>query len=406
MTTPVVDKTHIPSKTWRRHTDPPSLWIFAAISSVSLHLLIFWLMRSSNVYGLWFPQESQAVVPVELIEISSSAKSTTVSPKPKQSVSTSAPKTAPTTPKNQDADATIVKKQDVVSQAQTKPSIRKTVPQPKSTATTTPKPSFTPESTKSTASPTPRPQIPVGNLPWNRRQEIVLGKGKPLPNGIPSAPPTDNNQPNSTRNAPPSPRTTTPSTPSSENPKTSASDNSNLPTGNASQNQTESDNSNLPTGNASQNQTANTSPTPTGNTPQLPSQNNPNTSEQTGSVATITPLADAEVRQLSQDLPDVLATYQGSSTKELETTFIPGDAGLAPAQLIASLVIDRNGNFQQAVVIQIEPMRLESEKVSYQQAVNEMFRNEQFTAAYNRDGSKPELSNLFVRIVIGPVSSN
>lgn len=389
MTTPVAEKTHISSKAWRRHNDPPSLWVFVAVSSISLHLLVFWLMRSSNVFGLWFTQESQSVVPIELIEIAPSTKSTsepktsttTSAPKVKQSVSANIPTKSQTTPKNQDSDTTsILKKQEVVAQAPTKVAVKKTAPQPKPTATTQPQPRFTPESNKPTPIPTPTPKIPISNLPWNRRQEIVLGKGKPLPNSIPSAQPTDNNLPDSTGDEPKSPGRMTSSTPASENPNTSTDDKPNLPRENTPENPTDK-----------------ISPTP-----QVPSENNPSTAEQTGSIATITPLTDVEVRQFSQDLPDVLAQYQGSNTKELESTFIPGDAGIVPAQLIASLVIDRNGNFQQAVVIEIEPKRLQSEKMNYEQVINDMFKNEQFSAAYNKDGSKPELSNLFVRIIIGP----
>jgi hypothetical protein len=403
MTTPMAEKTHIPPKIWRRHSDPPILWFFVGISSVSLHLLIFWLLRSSNVFGLWLPQESQVVVPIELIEISPSTQSTskpksstaTAAPKPKitakQSVSKSLLKTEQIIPKNQDSSASLLKKQEVVvSQAKTKPSIRDTVSQPKPTPTPTPKPSFTPESTKSTPTPIPKPKIPLSNLPWNRRQEIVIGKGKPLPNGIPLEQPIDNNLPKSTRNKPTSPRETTSSTASSENPNTSARNNSTLPTENTPQN---------PTSNISP------TPTPTEKTPQ-PSQKNPSDSKQTGSIATITPLTDQEMRQLSRDLPDVLATYQGSNTKKLESTLMPGDGGLVPAKLIASLVIDHNGNFQQAVVIQIEPSNIESEKIIYQQAIQELFKNEQFTPASNLDGRKPELSNLFVRVIISPGSLN
>nr|MDZ8206391.1 hypothetical protein [Dendronalium sp. ChiSLP03b] len=79
MTTSVADKTPTSEKVWRRHTDPPSLWIGVAISSVALHLLAFWLMRS-YVFKLWFPQQSQAVVPIEFVEISPKAKS--VAPNP------------------------------------------------------------------------------------------------------------------------------------------------------------------------------------------------------------------------------------------------------------------------------------------------------------------------------------
>ncbi|MBH8577817.1 hypothetical protein I8752_33625 [Nostocaceae cyanobacterium CENA369] len=85
MTTSVADKTPIPEKVWRRHTDPPNLWIALGISSVALHLLAFWLMRS-YFFKLWFPQQSQAIVPIEVVEISPQAKSRPitkpVAPKP------------------------------------------------------------------------------------------------------------------------------------------------------------------------------------------------------------------------------------------------------------------------------------------------------------------------------------
>ena len=70
MTQSVTEQTPIPDKIWRRHTDPPSLWIGVVTGSVALHLLLFWLMRSSNAFSPWFPQQqSQAAVPIEVIEI-------------------------------------------------------------------------------------------------------------------------------------------------------------------------------------------------------------------------------------------------------------------------------------------------------------------------------------------------
>ncbi|BBD65079.1 hypothetical protein NIES4072_12570 [Nostoc commune NIES-4072] len=69
----VADKTPIPSKVWRRHTDPPALWISVIIGSVSLHLLAFWLMRSSQFSRLWH-QPNQATIPIEIVEISSEPK--------------------------------------------------------------------------------------------------------------------------------------------------------------------------------------------------------------------------------------------------------------------------------------------------------------------------------------------
>ncbi|MBE9205235.1 hypothetical protein IQ244_01545 [Nostoc sp. LEGE 06077] len=390
MTTPVADKTPIPPKIWRRHSDPPSLWIFVTVSSVSLHLLVFWLMRSSNVFGLWFPQQSQAIVPIELVEISPTAKSklpaTTVSPKPnissQQTVARTVPETAKNLPIKQDSGTSILNQQKVVSPKSTKPLVKKPVSQSKPKAQTTPKTSFTPGLTKSTPTPKLKPIVPIGNLPWNRRQRIVLGKGEPLPSSIPLEQPT-----NST-------------TKTDNNPRT--------PTGNLSPGSTDNPSNTPPqrNPNTSPNPTDKTSPIPTRNTPQTPTDKNTSTSEQAGSTVTIVPLTDLEMRQLSKDLPDVLAQYQGSGIKTLAANSLNGEIGLAPGQILASFVIDKNGNFQQAIVIEIEPSSLQSERNIYQQAINELFRNEKFTSAYNQDGSKPDLSNIFVRITIQPANSN
>ncbi|MBE9005898.1 hypothetical protein IQ259_12775 [Fortiea sp. LEGE XX443] len=391
MTTPVADKTPISVDVWRRRTDSPSLWIFAAISSVSLHLLVFWLMRSHNVFGLWFPQQSQDVVPIEFIELPSTTKSTAksilsttkISPKPnissQKSVSKPLPETAQTTPKNQDAGSSILnKKEVVVAQTNTKPLVKKTVQPPQPTPTTKPEPSFTPQFTKATPTPRPTPTVPIGNRPWNRRQEVVLGQGKPLPNIIPSEQPKNSQSQIGNPAGNPSPGSTgnTSSTSTQRNPNTPQ----------------------IPTDK--------TSPTPTRNTPEIPTEKNPSNSELAGSIVTIVPLADHEVRQLSKDLPDVLAKYQGSDTKKLTASSLNGEIGLAPAQLLASLVIDKNGNFQEAVVLEIEPLSLRGERSLYQQAIADIFRNDKFTPAQNQDGSKPDLSNLFVRITIRSVGLN
>ncbi|MFM6003906.1 MAG: hypothetical protein ACKPB7_11650, partial [Sphaerospermopsis kisseleviana] len=103
-------------------------------------------------------------------------------------------------------------------------------------------------------------------------------------------------------------------------------------------------------------------------------------------------------------LPDVLAEYKGSPNKELELNFLASDSGLKAANILASLIIDKNGNFQQAVIINLEPAALRSEKSIYEQALNEIFQQESFVGAYNQDGSKPELSNLYVRIRIEPIN--
>ena len=111
--------------------------------------------------------------------------------------------------------------------------------------------------------------------------------------------------------------------------------------------------------------------------------------------------------RLRQDaLPDVIALYRGSNTKQLDSSFLPGDSEVKPAQILASLVIDNKGNFQQALVIEIEPATSQSEKSTYERILNEVFKTENFLAAHNNDGTKPDLSNLYVWIKIQPANSN
>ncbi|MBY5280827.1 hypothetical protein [Anabaena sp. PCC 7938] len=367
MTPSVTDKSPISATGWRRHTDPPFLWIVLFISSVSLHLLIFWLLRSSNEFKPWIPQSSQAEIPVDLIDISPQVQSTTkpdstpttvtskFSSLPQQSVTASLPKIAPT-PNNPD-DGVINPDFNLSQQGESKntevnnqsvtptpnPTAQatpvETIPSPSPTASPTaqatpaetiPSPSPT---TQATPTATPAETIPLNDLPWNRRQEVKLGQGTLLPNDFPSDSPTP---------------------------------------------------------------TPEDSSTPRGG----------------GAIANVAPILKDEVNELREQqqlrvdaLPDVLAEYQGSRTKELEVSFLPGDSELKPANILASLVIDKNGNFEQAIVINIEPAILSSQKSIYEQALNDIFRQESFLAAYNLDGSKPDLSNLYVRIRIEPINS-
>ncbi|MEH2272541.1 MAG: hypothetical protein V7K68_29660 [Nostoc sp.] len=407
MTPSVADKTPIPAPVWRRHTDPPGLWIFVVVSSVSLHLLVFWLMRSSNAFSLWFPQQNQSAVPIELIHIAPKTKSIIkskstakiVSSKPLSSTQKSVParssQTARTTPRNQDfgainsADNLQQKRRTYASKSNNQPFRQQRVPTP--TPTLTPKPTPTPTPTpkpipKPTATPTPKPipkptatltpTVPVGNLPWKRRQEIELGKGTPLPTGIPSNRPVSEPE-----------NRTTPATPTRETPATSTRETPATPT-------------------------RETPATPTRETPAAPTRETPATPTGGASVAIVAPLLRDEVSNLIQSgrlrqdaLPDVIALYRGSNTKQLDSSFLVQNSGLEPAQLLASLIIDNNGNFQQAVVLEIQPSTLQSEKSRYEQVLSEVFKTENFLAAHNNDGTKPELSNLYVRIKIQPANS-
>ncbi|MEH2316777.1 hypothetical protein [Nostoc sp.] len=372
------------------------------MTSVSLHLLAFWLMRSSNAFSLWFPQQSQSAVPIELIDITPKTKSKltvkTVSPKPlsstQKSVAARSSQTGRTTPRNQDfgainsADNLQQKSRTYASQPNSKPFKQQRVPTP--TPTATPKPTAT-----------PTPTVPVGNLPWNRRQEIKLGKGTPLPTGIPSNPPVSEAE---NRKTPPTPTRQTSPTRTRETPPT--------PTKETSPTRTR-ETPPTPTKETSPTRTRETPPTPTRETSPTRTRETQPTPTEGASVAIVAPLVKDEVSNLIQAgrlrqdaLPDVIALYKGSNTKQLDSSFLVHNSGLEPAQLLASLIIDNNGNFQKAVVLEIEPARLQSEKSTYEQVLSEVFKTENFIAAHNNDGTKPGLSNLYVRIKIQPTNSN
>ncbi|MBD2528821.1 hypothetical protein H6G97_04270 [Nostoc flagelliforme FACHB-838] len=406
MTLSVADKTPIPAKVWRRHTDPPGLWISVVVGSVSLHLLAFWLMRSSNAFSLWFPQQNQSAVPIELIDIAPKTKpiiksestAKIVSSKPLSLTQKSAPER--TTPVNQDFGAinsvdNLQKKSRTYASQNNSQTFRQQVvstptpiPTPTPIATTTPTPTPTPILK-------PTPTVPVGNIPWKRRQEIRLGKGTPLPTGIPSNQPVSEPE---NRETPTTPTGETPATPTGETPATPNSETPTTPN---------SETPATPTGETPATPTRETSTTPTGETPATPTEETPATPTGGASVAIVDPLPRDEVIKLIQSkgfrqdaLPDVIALYRGSNTKQLDSSFLVQSSGLEPVQLLASLIIDNNGNFQQAVILEIQPATLQSEKRTYEQVVSEVFKTENFIPAHNNDGTKPELSNLYVRIKI------
>ncbi|WP_414549934.1 hypothetical protein [Anabaena sp. CCY 0017] len=424
MTSSVTDKTPIPANERRRHTDPPSLWIAIAISSVSLHLLVFWFMRSSNVFKPWFPEQNQTIVPIEFIEISPTAESPDksnleaeiVSPKSsisaQESASAPLPETsvAPITPSYQDtetinSDASLFRESESTIEA----SPPETPVLPEETVST-PVP---------TPVPTPTPTIPVGDLPWNRRQEVVLGQGQALPSDIPSISSelpklSEAEQAETARileeEALPTPTGETANTPEEEALPTPTGETANTP---------EEEALPTPTGATANTPEEEALPTPTGETANTPEEEalptptgaTANTPTETGVRVTFTPVNKTEVDQLILEgrirpdgLPDVLAVHKGNNTKNLELSYIPGDSAIEPVQLLASLVIDQNGNFQQAQVLEIEPARLQDKRSLYEQVVNNFFINDRFLPAQNNDGTRPELSNLFIRITIQPVN--
>ncbi|MBD2664473.1 hypothetical protein B6N60_00796 [Richelia sinica FACHB-800] len=362
MTTSVADKTSIPVASGRKHTDPPFLWFVVTLSSISLHLLVFWWLNSSSTgTEFWFPQSNQsAEIPVDFVEIAPSTKPVE---KPPSQVAQVIPKTT-----EQESSVSAVVKQPKPTPSNRQTEIIKSEqqrPQPQVTRNQVqrqrqPFKSQVTPAPQSTLTPQPQPSIvtpPTGELPWGRRQEIKLGRGTQLPNDIPgeSPAPTQEETPTAT------------------------------PT---------------PTGEVSPPPLAEATPEPT------------QTATYGGAIATVSSILKNEVTQLikqrillDEALPDVLPQYQGSSNKQIDPSFLPSGGGLEPANILASLIIDQNGNFQQSVVLDITPAKLRTEKSIYEQALNEVFKQEKFIAAYNNNGSQPVLSNLYVRIKIQPINS-
>ncbi|WP_339385948.1 hypothetical protein [Calothrix rhizosoleniae] len=98
--------------------------------------------------------------------------------------------------------------------------------------------------------------------------------------------------------------------------------------------------------------------------------------------------------------PDVMAKYTGNQANTINISIRDKYPGLKAAKLLVSLVIDKNGKFEQASVLSIEPQKLAMNKTQYQNFLDEHFRNQKFIPAVNNNGTKPEVSNLILRIAI------
>ena len=345
----VIDNYSNKSENFRRHTDPAWLWIVVSTASVCLHLLVFWLIRSTDEFPAWFPQSDQSSVPIDFLEISSEQKSiikpTSTTPKVKQQSSFSlSPKSLPITHSNQDHSEINPSDNLPQQHKNQKPEVLKPeVIKPEVIKPEVTKPVIRQQSYPTNATPETTPIIPERELPWNRRQEVILGKETVLPSDIPADSPSPAVEPPLNSNSEPSP-----------------------------------------------------------------------TVNQGGAIATIAPVLKEEVNELIQQgeiradgLPDVLAEYKGSTEKELELSSLPGDEIIKSANILISLIIDSNGYFQQAEIITIEPEVLSGEISIYEQAINQIFAQERFLAGYNQDGSKPDLSNLYIRLQlkIEPINS-
>jgi hypothetical protein len=427
MTTSVADKSPISAKARRRHQDPPGLWIIVAIASVSIHVVAFWLMRSPlDGFRPWFPQQKQTIVPIELVEISPQESTT----QPQAPAAKTTPETAPTSTRendqgiNFDSSVQADNKTDAPqpnTQIFTLPTPEPTqptpTPQPENTSTPTPTP--TPEPTQPTPTPqpentsTPTPTIPLGERPWERRQDIELGKGTPLPSDSPSVTPEEITESEAVEDK--TPRTQDEETannstqqPSPTGNQETVNNSAGEPTNNSNNVETPSN----PNGELANNSSDTSSSNP--ETTNTPTAENSPTNNTGGFIANVMPIGDNEARQLIQqgkirniDIPSVFAVYQGSNTKSLDnsSSYLPSNSPLQPGTLLVSLVIDQNGQFQQAEVLEL-PTDLQPEKSLYRQLVNDLFKNDTCTPAKNQDGTPLDLSNCYIWVDIKSLAGN
>ncbi|MBD2774536.1 hypothetical protein [Iningainema tapete] len=387
MTQSVADKTPIPAKTWRRHTDPPGLWIGVATASVTIHLLLFFLFRSYIFIST--PQDSSAVVPIELVEIPSSSPSTkpvtqSSQASPPQQVTSSTASQLP--PSDEDNNAIAFTKEQPpqpvkASKPKTQANPPKKITVEKKIATLETKPvakpelkvltPLTPDATKPISTPTPE-------TPENQ---------------TPSPTPT----PETTENQTPSP---TPTPETTENTNTTQQQ---LPL--SEQNQP----SPLPPN-------TDTSPRPDEQQQPPPSSDLPNNlpsqpsgdvkvgqetslNKEGGGIAVAT--WEVEPGAL-KNLPDNPAQPKTNiREKLLDFPSLNQDSDFQPKDFRVFLFIDNNTGKLTKVFIYPEDIKSipEAQRSQYQKYVEEIFQDVEFTTASN-NGIKSESAQLVVRIKI------
>ncbi len=382
-----VDQTAIKDVTPRQHHDPPGLWIAVVTSSVALHLLLFWLMRYNNPFSLWFPRDSQAPIPIEIIEISPSS-SKAKPPKPQLKAKTASPPSAnqqssTVTPKNENSGkinfGAIRKHRErntFVSKSNTQVVPKQSV--------STPKPIFT-----ATPTPTQIPTDSLGNLPWKRS----INEDSQIPS----------------RKTPRQAVAEDSQIPSRRTPRQAVDEDSQIPSRRTPR-QPVAEDSQIPSRKTPRQPVAEDSQIPSRRTPRQPVAEDSQipTSRKTpqpstgGGLITISRVTLEEQRSLMRNPPPeglILPEYVGNKEKQINSISLNPNLDLLEKEFLVSLVIDKAGNFVQAVVE--DPAIAPQERGKYQQFANSIFQGDKFQPARSTNNTPvPELVNRFVRIKI------
>ena len=121
----------------------------------------------------------------------------------------------------------------------------------------------------------------------------------------------------------------------------------------------------------------------------------------------IQPLNTQEIQDLRKkgeiraDIPQVLPKYEGENSKRLEIN-VPS-AQTQIFTILVSLIVDQYGKFRGLSII--DPNIPEKDKSAYEQELQQLFQQEKFVGGSNNDGSRPEQSNLYVRVTITPMEA-
>jgi hypothetical protein len=358
----VADQTPTPVHISRRHTDPPFLWISLIFFSFSLHVFVLQLLFGSQS-AIISRQESDNSIPIDFVEVPPKpsilpSKSSVDSPESDgEGIDLDISKTISRGRKRNFRPLKQLKPKpipkNILPRIRIQPIQKETLISRKPQLTNSPKPVFT-STPKFTAKPTPTP------TPEFTPKPIPTPEFTPKPIPTPQFTPTPTPTPEFTPKPTPIPKFTPTPTPIPTYPKqpgdVSIGKETPLPT---------------------------FTPTPT-TPPVLPKI----------FTASLQLLPDAEQRQIIafdaiDKLPQLLGGAKTISVKELE---------IEPRQFNVILSINNKGNFVDANIPRNEVPTADNNK--YQEIVNKIFKNAQFTPGLDKDGIRPQFSQMVVRITI------
>ncbi|BAY63059.1 hypothetical protein NIES22_31370 [Calothrix brevissima NIES-22] len=343
MTPSVADQTSTLAKDWRRHTDPPGLWVAVVIGSLSLHLIAFWLILSYQS-SLLRRQQSQAAIPIEIVEIAPQPKST-IKPRVKVQPATSPPKSVPSKPLSSNQKL--------------------------------------PVTTKTTATNTEEKNAVA--IAQQRQQELAVQKQREL-----AAQQRQQQLAEQQRQQQLAAQQQRELAAQQRQQELAAQKQRELAEQQRQRELAEQ-----------QRQQELASQSPQGGQEKLPPPPTPHASG--GLFARWVPLSEAEQREIPSRSPIPeglkLAEHIGTNEKKVESIYINSNLDLPVVEFLVSLVIDNTGKFIEADVI--DPAIPKAQRSDYEQYANDVFQGEKFQPAYYPDGrTPPELTNRFVRLRI------